>query len=176
MAGCVSSKHAPKPPPDNGGVYRQHNEGYSILYRLMYDESRVGGIFVIKKADDKVKAPIKQLSDACKAAHQRLDDFRRMDHRLEFDVPDLPYMEKTSRDLEAKEDRKLLLFSSGQQFELTLIFTQAQAMNYAVHLCQALEAAEGNPQRKAFLQDLEHQCNSFHDQLMKMLAVNPGNG
>lgn len=177
LTGCATSSRHPAPPPspkvpcENGGLFRQNNEGYSILYNLMSDESKVGGIFFIKRADPQVKSVIKELSLSCQAAKKRLEDFRASNNRLEFDIPDLPYMEKRSRDLEAREDRKVLLFSSGQQFELALIFTQAQAMNYAVNLTKALAEKESDPQRKAFLQDLTQQCTAYHERLMKLLSV-----
>ena len=44
--------------------------------------------------------------------------------------------------LKPKQEEKDLLFSSGRTFELRLIFTQAEAMGYAVNLCQALLAHE----------------------------------
>jgi hypothetical protein len=172
LAGCATSASHPKPPPANGGIYRQNNEGYSILYHLMSDEARVGGIFFIKKADESISAPIKEVSLACQAAKKRLEDFRAADNRLDFDVLDLPYVEQHSRDLEASDDRKRLLLSNGKSFEVELIFTQAQAMGYAIELSRALAEIETDPARKAFLLDLQQQCTAFHERLMKLLSVN----
>jgi hypothetical protein len=172
MVGCATSSAHPKPPAANDEIDRQNNEGYSILYKLMSDESRVGGIFFIKKADESISAPIKELSLVCQAAKKRLEDFRAADNRLDFDVLDLPYIEQRSRDLEAADDRKLLLLSNGKSFELELLFTQAQATGYAIELSRALAEKETDPARKAFLLDLQQQCTAFHERLMKLLSVN----
>ncbi len=100
-----------------------------------------------------------------------MDQFPKQDNRIEYDVPDLPYMEKRSRDLQADDDEKALLLSSGKDFERRLIFTQAEAMNYAMQLCKALDEKVTDPARKTFLANLARQCGDFHDQLMNLLAV-----
>ncbi|MGA2440533.1 MAG: hypothetical protein ABSH08_06220 [Tepidisphaeraceae bacterium] len=168
LGGCSST---PKPPSENGGLFRQHNEGYSLLYKLMKDESDVGEIFIIKSADDPVKRVVKEIGSACQAASKLMDEFPKQNNRIEYDVPDLPYMEQRSRDLQAGDDEKALLTSSGKEFERRLIFTQAEATNYAMQLCKALDEKETDPGRKGFLENLAKQCGDFHDRLMDLLAV-----
>jgi hypothetical protein len=170
LAGCAAS---PKPPSANGGLFRQKNEGYSILYKLMSDESQVGKIFIIKHADDSVGNLIRGVGDACTAASKQMDEFPKSDNRIEYDVSDLPYIEVKSRELAASETTKALLGSSGKEFELRLIFSQAQAMNYAHQLCDALAADEDNPDRKNFLTDLSQRCSGYYTSLMSMLDVKP---
>jgi hypothetical protein len=172
LAGCAASASHPPSSSAAAGISQENEEGYSILYKLMSDEARVGGIFFIKKADESISVPIKQLSLACQAAKKRLEDFRAADNRLHLDMPDLPYIEQRSRDLEASDDRKLLLFSKGKTFELNLLFTQAQATGYASELCRALAENETDAQRKAFLLDLQEQFSAYHERLMKLLSVN----
>jgi hypothetical protein len=168
LAACSSQ---PKPPSENGGISRQHNEGYSLLYKLMKDESDVGEIFILKSASDPVKSLVKEIGDACQGAKNEMDEFPKQNRRIEYDVPDLPYMEQRSRDLQAKDDEKALLTSSGKDFERRLIFTQAEAMNYATQLCKAIDEEETDPGRKSFLEDLVKQCEGFHDRLMKLLSI-----
>ena len=168
LGGCSST---PKPPSENGGLFRQHNEGYSLLYKLMKDESDVGEIFIIKSANEPVKSLVKEIGSACQAASNRMDEFPKQNNRIEYDVPDLPYMEQRSRDLQARDDEKALLTSSGKEFDARLIFTQAEATNYAMQLCKALDEKETDPGRKSFLENLATQCGDFHNQLMNLLAV-----
>jgi hypothetical protein len=168
LAGCST---APKPPSENGGLFRERNEGYSLLYRLMSDESKVGEIFIIKHADDSVKGLVKDIAAACQAAKKQMDGFPMANNRIEYDVPDLPRLEQESRDLEAKEEAKDLLTSSGKTFELRLIFTQAEATGYAVNLCQALAAHEDDAGHKDFLNNLSSRCAVFQQRLMELLIV-----
>jgi hypothetical protein len=168
LAACASTPHAAT---SGGGVIHERNQGYSLLYKLMGDESQVGKIFILKSADDSVKNLVKEIGSACGEAKKQMDEFARQDKQLGYDTDDLPFIEKRQRELQAKEDEKELLFSSGMDFELRLLFTQAQAIDYAKQLCLALSEKEDNPGRKGFLQRFAKQAADFHDRVMKMLAV-----
>ena len=168
LTGCSST---PKPPSENGGMFRERNEGFSLLYKLMSDESKVGGIFIIKSASEPVKGLVKEIGAACDGAKKQMDGFPELNNRIEYDVPDLPKLEQESRDLEAKADTKDLLTSTGNTFQLRLVFTQAQAMAYAKNLCDALIADEDDPQIKQFLTALSLQCAGFQQRLMDLLTV-----
>jgi hypothetical protein len=168
LAGCSTTL---KPPSENGGMFRERNEGYSLLYKLMSDESKVSEIFILKHADDPVKGLVKEIGAACQAAKKQMDGFPMANNRIEYDVPDLPRLEQESRDLEAKEETNDLLTSSGKTFELRLVFTQAEAMGYAVNLCQALAADEDDTGHKDFLNKLSGQCAAFRQRLMDLLIV-----
>jgi len=170
MTGCAAT---PKPPSANGGMFRERNEGYSLLYKLMSDESDVNKIFFFKHADDSVGSVVKDVAHFCQYAKSQMDDFPKTDNRIEYDVPDLPKMEQSSRDLTAQEDEHELLGSSGKPFELHLIFTQAQAMEYAVQLSNALQPIEDDQVRKNFLTGVSQRCGEFHDRLMALLDVKP---
>jgi len=156
---------------ENGGPYRTRNEGYSILYKLMGDESNVAMLFWLKHADDPVTKLVRAVGERCQAAKKEMDEFPRSDKHIEFNVADLPEVEQKCRDLEADEKQHELLSSSGKEFELYLIFSQAEAMSYARNLCVAMEKAEDNPIRKKFLIDLAGQSGDFHDRFMKLLLA-----
>lgn len=170
IGGCASVHPAP-PSTQPLAADRSINEGYSLLYNLMDEESNVSKIFIIKRVDEAVSSPVKEIASACDTAKKQLDEYRKQDPALRYDVPSLPMVESRSRDLEGKTERNRLLGSSGKEFELRLIFTQSEAMNYANHLCTALAEKEHEPARKAFLQRLATQCREFHERLMKLLSV-----
>ncbi|HWB53603.1 MAG TPA: hypothetical protein VG722_05400 [Tepidisphaeraceae bacterium] len=170
LGGCCSSAIKQKALPATS-VNQQLDEGYSLLYKLMDDESKVGKLFIIRSADKPITELVKQIGQSCKAAKERLDQFAGANQQIHFDMGDLPYIELQSRKLQASDDRHALLFAKGDKFERRLIFTQAQAMNYGVQLCRALQKEEQNPIRKAFLHDLEVQCRTLHDRLMNFLKV-----
>jgi hypothetical protein len=176
VEGCGSSSTTPPPPKltppgENGGMFRRRNEGYSLLYKLMLDESQVGGIFIIKHADDSVGGVVKEIGLAAKDAQKQLHDFPNPTNRIEFDVLDLPRVEQDARDLESKEQEKQLLTSSGQTFELRLLLTQIQAMGYVVNLCKALVMVEDDPGHINFLNSLSKQCDDFRTRMEGLLVV-----
>ena len=167
-AGCSAT---PKAPSENGGMFRERNEGYSLLYKLMSDESKVSEIFIIKYADDSVGGLVKEIGAACTGAKKEMESYPGLNIRIEYDVPDLPKVEQESRDLEAKAETKSLLTSSGKTFELRLLFTQAEAMEYAINLSNAIAAKEDDGGRRKFLTDLSEQCAGFDDRIFKLLSV-----
>jgi hypothetical protein len=167
-AGCAVTAG---PPSENGGLVRQRNEGYSLIYKLMGDESKVGQIFILKDADKSIVDLVKEIGVVCQTAKEQMDQFPKTDNRIEYDETDLPNVEQKSRDLEASEQTKALLFSSGQAFELRLLHTQAQAMDYGKQLAKALAAQESDPARKSFLENLSKRCGELHYKIMTHLAV-----
>jgi hypothetical protein len=168
LSGCAAT---PAPPAQNGGLIHQRNEGYSLLYKLIGDDSGVSDILIVKHTDDSVGSLIKEIATFCQGARKRMDEFPKRDSSIEYDESDLPYIEQKGRDLQTADDTQALLFSSGKEFEVRLIFTQAEAMNYARQLSKALAEHETDAARKSFLNDLSHRCSDFHDRLMKLLSV-----
>jgi hypothetical protein len=168
VVGCASNS---KSMEDNGGLIHERNQGYGILYGLMTDEGKVDGLLVIKHADEPLGSTVKEIAAASRAAKDKLDSFKTAQSRIVFDEPDLPKVEQESRDLESKRDAKKLLLSSGKEFELNLVFTQAQAMGYATNLCQAIANHEDDAGRKDYLTKLAGEFAGYRDRLMGMLAV-----
>jgi hypothetical protein len=152
-------------------MIRRQNEGYSLLYKLMSDNSDVGKIFILKHADESVGSLVKEVAGFCQDSKKQLDEFPKKDNHIEFDVADLPKIEQASRDLEASYDEKNLLGSSGKDFELKLLFTQAQAMGYASQLAFALEKQEVDPARKQFLGQVGARAEGYRIHLMNLLVV-----
>jgi hypothetical protein len=172
--GCAlnhPSMASPEASSNSDTAYQTRNHGYSILYKLMSDESNVAMLFWLKHADDSITILVKAVGERCQAAKKEMDEFPRSDKRIVFNVTGLPEVEQKCRDLEADEKRHELLSSSGKEFELSLIFSQAEAMSYANNLCLAIEKAEDNPLRKKFLVDLAAQCGDFHERFMKLLMA-----
>lgn len=148
---------------------RVRNEGYSLLYQLLSQESDVAKILIIKHADPPVADVIKEIASTCGQAKKELDLFHEKDRHLSFEMTNLPQIEQQTRAAIDSTVTKQLLFSSGNTFEGRLLFTQAEAMNYAAHLAQVLHDQEDNPVRKEFLATLSQRCTTLHDRVMGLL-------
>ena len=168
LMGCASTNQTAM---HAGGAFRERNEGYSLLYKLVSDESEVSNIFILKSADEPVKSVIKEIAEFMQSVKKQMDEFPKSDARIEFDVPDLPRIELKSRELQAQDERNGLLFSSGEKFALRLIFTQAEATNYATQLAKSLAEIEDDAARKSFLTNVAKRSNELHDKLMILLIV-----
>jgi hypothetical protein len=148
---------------------RVRNEGYSLLYQLVGQESDADKILIIKHADPPIADIVKEIANTCGQAKKQLDLFHQEDRHLNLEMTDLPEIEQKSRAAIQSTVTKQLLFSSGKTFEVRFLFTQAEAMNYAAHLAQVLHDQEDNPVRKEFLATLSAQCTTLHDRVMVLL-------
>jgi len=148
---------------------RVRNEGYSLLYQLMSQESDVAKILIIKHADQPVTDIIKQIANTCDQARKELEGFHKKDRHLSFEMANLPEFEQKTRAAIQSTVTKQLLASSGKTFERRLLFTQAESMNYAAHLATVLHDQESDPLRKGFLDALAGRCLTFHDQVVDLL-------
>jgi len=167
LAGCST---VPPVVPFFGAQSRIRDEGYSLLYTLASKQSNVGKILIIKSANAKVSAEIKQIAEVFSQAKERLDGFAKADGSLNFKMSHLPSMEEKTRAGIETTTTKDLLFSSGKTFELRLLLTQVEALSYASHLAGQLAAQDGNAKRKEFLTQFAKQCVQHHQQVVDLLA------
>ena len=166
-AGCST---VPPVIPFFGAQSRIRDEGYSLLYTLASKQSDVGKILILKSASPKVSAEIKQIAQVFSQARKQLDGFVKEDGSLNFKMSHLPSMEEKTRAAIESTTTKDLLFSSGKAFELRLLLTQVEALDYASHLANQLAAQDGNPKRKEFLTQFAKQCEQHHKQVVDLLA------
>jgi len=148
---------------------RVRNEGYSLLYQLMSQESDVAKILIIKQTEPPVTDVIKEIAKTCDQAKKELEMFHEKDRHLSFEMANLPQIEQKTRDAIKSTKTKQLLFSNGKTFERRLLFTQAQAMNYGAHLAKVLHDQDDNPVRKIFLAMLSDHCTALHDKTIDLL-------
>jgi hypothetical protein len=167
FAGCST---VPPVIPFFGTQARIRDEGYSLLYTLADKQSDVGKVLIIKSASAKVSAEIKQIAQVFSQAKARLDGFAKEDGSLDFKMSHLPPMEEKTRAAIESTTTKDLLFSSGKAFELRLLLTQVEALDYASHLANQLVDQDGNPKRKEFLAQFVKQCEWHHGQVVDLLA------
>lgn len=148
---------------------RVRNEGYSLLYQLLSQESDAAKLFIIKHADPPIVNIIKEIASTCGEAKKELEQFHKKDRHLNFEMTNLPQIEQKSRAAIESTVTKQLLFSNGKKFEVRFLFTQAEAMNYAAHLAKVLHDQDDKPLRKEFLAKLSDRCTSLHDKAMDLL-------
>ena len=156
--------------PFVGSRFRTRNEGYSLLYELTAKQRDVDKILIIKHADARAAREIKEIAQLFRQAQERFDAFKKQDGSLDFQVKHLPALEDKTRDSIQSTATKDLLFSSGKDFELRLLLTQAQALDYASHLATALENQDDNKERKTFLGEFSKQCDQHHQNVIQLLS------
>ena len=153
-------------------VWRQarvRNEGYSLLYQLLSQESDAAKILIVKHADPPIAGIVKAIANTCGQAKKELESFQKTDRHLNLAMPHLPELEQKTRAAIQSTVTRQLLFSSGKKFEVRFLFTQADAMNYAAHLARVVHDQETDPQRQKFLATVAEHCTTHHDRVMELL-------
>src|ERR1051325_31144 len=135
LVGCASVQEKV---PFVGEKYRTRNEGYSLLYELASKQSNVDKILIVKHAHPKIAALIKEIAQTFGQGKDQLESLAQKDPRLSLKSIHLPPLEQKTRESIEATTTKTLLFASGKEFELQLLLTQVQALDYASHLAKTL--------------------------------------
>ena len=132
LTGCQS----PKAESTSGSTAAQatRNNCYSLLHQLLEEQKDVSVLRFIKSEHSDVKNLIKKIAAASGAGSQMLEEFAKHDPSLHLNDIQLPPGEESTRDAIASTKKKELLGQTGDEFELTLLLTQTEALNYAWHL------------------------------------------
>lgn len=146
------------------------NEGYSILAYLMKDESNLDKILWIKDAGPGVTGVIQNIAKTSRATRDRLADLALEKPVLNLRTSSLPAVESETRDAISKSTASTLLGNSGRDFELRILLTQVQAMNYAAHLCQVLASSDSNKERSAFLNQQGKTFLQLREEAVKLVG------
>jgi len=167
FCGCAQ---LPKPAPVKNSPalsaekLQMRNNSVSLLYDLLGDEKNVSKVLIIKGSRAAMHSLIEAISATTGDGAKRLEQLAKTDPTLNLHALELPPGEKATRDAIAKTEEKELLFSSGENFEFTLLLTQADALSYGWHLAKiAAENSADAAQIREFdslnvaLQDLYKQ-------------------
>ena len=148
------------------------NNCYSLLHQLLDEEKDVSILRFIKRENSDLKNLIKSVSAAAKAGAEQLETFAKQDPTLLLDDYRLPPGEQKTRDAIGATKEKELLHQSGNQFEMTLLLTQIEALNYASHLAKVAGANDAQPDRARYLAGLSEQMRKLEEQVIARLALN----
>ncbi len=169
LAGCQSP--TPKSSGGSGAVRTTRNNCYSLLHQLLDDQKNVGLLRFIKREDAEVKLLVKKIATTSGAGAKLLEEWARRDPSLHLDDLQLPSGELATREAIAATKKKELLGQTGDEFELSLLLTQTEALSYAWHLAKVAGENESRPDRARALvgvsKDME---NLYHEAFVLLLS------
>jgi hypothetical protein len=149
------------------------NNSYSLLYQLLEEEKDVSILRLIKYENQDLKNLIKRVAATARKGGKQLDEFAKKDPSLDLKNIALPPGEDKTRDAIGDAKQKLLLHTSGSEFEITLLLTQIEALNYGAYLAKVAAANDFRPERVEYLKQLSNELLSLHDQVQARLALAP---
>jgi len=167
LTGCQSPR-SPLPSGSVGGLSMRNN-CCSLLHQLLDEEKDVSMLRFIKREHTDVKNLIKKISAASGAGSDLLEGFAKHDPSIHLDDIRLPPGETATRAAIASTKKKELLGQSGDEFEMTLLLTQTEALSYAWHLAIVAGKNEPQPDRALALAGVGKDMENLYHEVSAML-------
>jgi hypothetical protein len=172
LSGCKTPPAPPRAQAQAGLTETTRNNCYSLLHELLDDEKDVSMLRFLKHEDTGLKALINKVAASAGAGATQLEEFAKRDPSLALDDLDLPPGEKKTRASISSKEEKDLLRHSGDEFELILVVTQIEALNYASHLARVASENDSEPERARYLMGLSNELKSLHDEVLGQISMN----
>lgn len=167
LTGCQSPKAMAL--RGSGVAQSARNDCYSLLHQLLNDEKKVGMLRFIKREQDDVKILVKKIAANSATGAKLLEEFAKDDPSIKLDDIRLPPGEVATRDAIAATKQKHLLGQSGDEFELSLLLTQTEALSYAWHLAKVASENEPQPERARALAGLSSDLERLYHEVFALL-------
>jgi hypothetical protein len=167
LTGCQS----PKASSPSGSSASTRNNCYSLLHQLLDEQKDVSILRFIKPEHSDVKNLVKKIAANSAVGAKLLEEFAKDDPSIRLDDIRLPPGEAATRDAIASTKQKELLSQTGDEFELTLLLTQTEALSYASHLAKVAGENEPQPDRARALAGVsEDMQNLYHEVFVLLLS------
>jgi hypothetical protein len=175
LFGCAPLPKAvpPASPSLSIGQLQMRNNSVSLLYDLLGDEKNVSKVLIIKGNRESLHNLIKNISATTGDGAKRLEQLAKKDPTLNLRALELPAGEKATRDAIAKTEEKELLFSSGENFEFTLLLTQADALSYGWHLAKIAAENSIDPAQIREFDSLSVAMQDLYKQAVALMRSPP---
>jgi hypothetical protein len=169
LTGCESPKA--RSPSGSSAAQLTRNNCYSLLHQLLDEQKNVSILRFIKREHSDVKNLIKKIAANSAAGAKLLEEFARHDPSIKLDEIRLPPGEVSTRDAIASTKQKELLSQTGDEFELSLLLTQTEALSYAWHLAKVAGENEAQADRARALAGVsEDMENLYHEVFVLLLS------
>ena len=142
---------------------------YSRLYQLLDEQKDVSILRFIKPEHKDVKNLVKRIAATSGTGAKLLKRFAQEDHSIKLDDISLPPGEASTRDAIAATKKKALLGQTGDEFELILLLTQTEALNYAWHLAEVAAKNEPQPDRAQALGNLGDEMQKLYHEVFTLI-------
>ena len=167
LTGCQSPKA--RSPSGSGAAQSTRNNCYSLLHQLLAEQKNVSMLRFIKREHADVKNLINKIAANSAAGAKLLEELARHDPSINLDDIRLPPGEAATREAIGSTKKKELLGQTGDEFELTLLLTQAEALSYAWHLAKVAGENESQPDRAIALAGVSKDMENLYHEVFAML-------
>ena len=174
LVGCQSAEV--RPPPGGGGLspgegakLSLRNNAYSLLHQLLHEEKDISFLHFIKREHTSIRKLMTQIGSSCGEGAKLLEQFAKEDPSINLLDTDLPPGEVAARDAIADTKKHALLGNKGSEFELNLLMTQTEALNYGWHLAEVTSKSEPQPEHTRALADMAEELHNLYNAVLMQL-------
>jgi hypothetical protein len=167
LTGCQSAQA--QLPSRNSTAQATRNNCYSLLHQLLNDQKDVSVLRFIKREHLDVKDLVKKIATTSGTGSALLEEFAKKDPLINLDATGLPPGETATRDAIASTKKSELLSQTGDEFELTLLLTQTEALSYAWHLAQVASENDSQPDRARALAGVGEDMKNLYREVFTLL-------
>jgi hypothetical protein len=163
-----------KESPDASNKVEVRNNAASLLADLFHDEKNVDKILLIKHNSKELGELMKSISKTAGDGEKKLDELTKADKTLNLHALELPPGEKATRAAISKTKEHELLFTSGETFELNLLLSQTDALDYGSHLAKIAAENSSSPEQQREFHALDVTLHNLFHRVVARVRALPG--
>ncbi len=167
VTGCHTSGSTS--PLTSSASQAAQNNCYGLLHQLLADEKHIGLLRFFKHEEAGVKDLTKRVAGVSRAGAKQLEKFASLDPSIRLDDISLPPGEVATREAIASTKQKELLAQKGDDFELSLLLTQAEALSYGWHLAKVACELDANPERARAMAALSGDLRGLYYEVIDLM-------
>lgn len=174
LPGQVSAdeKASPERAEGTSQLQQELNHGYALLYELVSGLQHADELLLVKVTSDEVKAITDDVAEAMTDTMETLEGMAESDTPFGLEDTGTPRFERETR--RAMGDDRVESFApivgkTGEDFERTLLLTQAGNLKVMRQLTELLAGAETTDDRKRLLADANARLGALYERVEELL-------
>jgi hypothetical protein len=173
-AGANAREPAPPAKPDgDASKIEVRNNAASLLNDLLGDEKNLSKILIIKRHYPRLAVLVRAISKTSGDGQDELETLAKNDKTLNLQAIQLPPGEIATRAAIQKTKEHELIFSSGQKFEINLLLSQTDALDYGSHLAKIAAENSASPEQQDAFHSLDVALNALFQRAVVRIRALP---
>ena len=168
-----AQKSAPSDPGSDKSKIEVRNNAASLLADLLGNEKNLSKILIIKHNSAELGRLIKAISKTAGDGIEQLELLAKNDPTLNLHALQLPPGEIAARAAMSKTMEHELLFSSGEKFELHLLLTQTDSLDYGSHLAKIAAENSTSPEQERKFHALGVSLSALYQRVVADIRAVP---
>jgi len=164
----------PKEGSDASNKVEVRNNAASLLADLFHEEKNVDKVLIIKHNSKALGELMKAISTTAGDGERKLEELAKGDKTLNLHALELPPGEKATRAAISKTKEHEILFTSGETFELNLLLSQTDALDYASHLAKIAAENSSSPEQQREFHALDVALHNLFHRVVARIRALPG--